>query len=406
MKQSKLFQKTSKESPKGIESVSHNLLLRAGFIDQLMAGVYTFLPLGLAVLKKIEDIVRKNMESDPINGQEILMPSLTPKENWQKTGRWNNFESLFKIEGYGLAPTHEEIVSPLAQKFILSYRDLPLYLFQIQTKFRNEARAKSGILRTREFIMKDLYSFHSSENDLNDYYEKVAEAYSRIFKECGIGKATYRTLAKGGTFSKFSHEYQAITDAGEDIIYICSKCGIATNKEIYSGGVCENCGKKSDFTEKKAVEVGNIFKLGTKFSEPFNLKFRDKSGKENFVIMGCYGLGLGRILGAIAELNSDKNGLIWPESVAPYKVHLIQIDNSSKEAEKIYNNLQKNNIEVLYDDRENKTAGEKFIDSDLTGIPIRIVVSKKTLSKNSVEIKKRNEKESRLIKTKDLIKTI
>lgn len=415
MRQSQLFYKTLKEAPKDADALSHKLLLRAGYIDQLAAGVYTFLPLGLRVMKKIENIIRKNMEEQPVNGQEILMPALTPKENWEKTGRWGNFDALFKLKGmgdkdYALAATHEEIIVPLAKKILLSYKDLPLYLFQIQTKFRNEARAKSGILRTREFMMKDLYSFHANQEDLDDYYQKLIKVYFDIFRECGIyndlaGKEriTYQTWASGGSFSKYSHEYQTITESGEDIIYICKKCHAAINKEIKDQmEICPNtpC-NSSDFEEKKAVEVGNIFKLGTKYSLPFDLKFRDKDGVEKPVIMGCYGIGLGRLMGAIVEVNHDNKGIIWPNKVAPFKFHLIQIrdDSSIKGAsEKIYNDLQKNKFEVLYDDRINKTPGEKFADADLIGIPYRIVVSEKTLQKKSVELKKRGEEKKKPIK--------
>lgn len=411
MLQSQLFYKSLKEKSVDAESVSHELLTRAGFIDQLMAGVYTFSPLGFLVLQKIEGIIRNNMQLSPANGQEILMPVLQPKENWQKTGRWENLDVLFKIKGksgreYALGPTHEEVVVPLAKKIINSYKDLPVSLFQIQTKFRDELRAKSGILRTREFLMKDLYSFHSTQDDLDKYYEKMIKVYFNIFKECGIYKSgrnriTYETLASGGTFSKYSTEFQTITESGEDIIYICEKCQIAINKEIKKENiVCPNC-KSADFREVKAVEVGNIFKLGTKFSQVFDLKFRAKDGKENLVIMGCYGLGLGRILGAIVEINHDEKGIVWPENVAPFDIHLIQIGDNAKvgkEAKKIYENLLKNNISALYDDRKDKSAGEKFAEADLIGIPKRMVISEKTLEEKSVEVKKRSEQKIKLIK--------
>lgn len=415
MLQSKLFYKTSKEKETGTESISHELLVRAGFIDQLMAGVYTFLPLGYSVLQKIEGIIRNSMQAFPVNGREILMPVLQPKENWQKTGRWETLDVLFKVKGnsgkeYALGPTHEEVVVPLAKKIIISYKDLPVSLFQIQTKFRDELRAKSGILRTREFLMKDLYSFHSTENDLDEYYKKIIKIYFDIFKKCGLYKTgknriTYETLASGGTFSKYSTEFQAITESGEDIIYICEKCQTAINKEIKNENTaCPNC-KCVNFREEKAIEVGNIFKLGTKFSEVFDLNFRGKNGKENFVIMGCYGLGLGRILGAIVEVNHDEKGIIWPENVAPFKVHLIQIgddDKVGREARKIHDDLEKKGIEVLYDDRKGKTAGEKFAEADLIGIPLRIVVSEKTLAKKSVEFKKRNGNKIKLVKIKSI----
>jgi len=423
-----LFYKTIREKSAETGAVSHDLLARAGFVDQLMAGVYTFLPLGFRVLKKIENIIRKNMEA--VGGQEMLMPALNPKENWQKTGRWETLDILFKLKGagdrdYALAPTHEEVISPLAKKIILSYKDLPIYVFHIQNKFRNELRAKSGILRTREFMMKDLYSFHATQEDLDSYYAKVAKIYKKIFNECGIGKNTHETLASGGSFSKYSHEYQTVTDAGEDIIFICKKCGFAINKEIAGDKKeCPNCGV-TEYEEKKAVEVGNIFKLGTKYSLPFDLKFRDKDGKEKPVILGCYGIGLGRLIGAVVEVNNDEKGIIWPKQVAPFDIHLISVGESIKvrrAAEKIYKDLsrprfanesrrgsptkpgQKKDVDVLYDDRSDKSIGEKFAEADLLGIPHRVVVSEKTLAKNSVEVKERAKSVVKLVKIKLLQK--
>ncbi len=413
MLQSKLFYKTLKEKSTDAESVSHDLLTRAGFVDQLMAGVYTFLPLGFKVLQKIEQIIRKNMEQSPAFGQEVLMPALNPKENWQKTGRWDNLDILFKLKGsgdkeYALAPTHEEVVAPLAKKIIFSYKDLPFYVFHFQTKFRDELRARSGILRTREFLMKDLYSFHATQEDLDKYYDKMAKVYFNIFKECGIGKNTYQTLASGGTFSKYSDEFQTLTEAGEDIIYICRKCSTAINKEIIGENKnCPNC-KSSDFKEQKAVEIGNIFKLGTKYSLPFDLKFRDKDGKEKPVIMGCYGIGLPRVMAAIVETSHDDKGIIWPKAVAPFSAHLLEVKSQKSKVksicEKIYNDLQKQGIEVLYDDRIDKSAGEKFAEADLLGTPFRIVVSEKTLAKNSAEVKERGKNSVKLVKLKQLSK--
>ena len=412
MLQSKLFYKTSKEKSPEAESISHDLLIRGGFVDQLMSGVYTFLPLGFKVLQKIEDIIRKNMQSSPVNSQEMLMPVLQPKENWQKTGRWENFDVLFKLKGtgdkdYALGPTHEEVISPLSKKIILSYKDLPLSIFQIQTKFRNELRAKSGILRTREFLMKDLYSFHASQEDLDSYHDKVAKAYLNVLKECGIYKGgknpiTYQTYASGGTFSKYSLEFQTVSEAGEDIIYVCKKCYSAVNKEIKAENpVCPKC-SSNDFEEKKAIEVGNIFKLGTKYSLPFDLKFRDKDGSEKPVIMGCFGLGVSRTLGAIVEVNHDDKGIIWPKSVSPFLIHLIEVKSQKSKiksiCEKIYQDLQKKAVQVLYDDRQDKSAGEKFAEADLIGIPYRVVVSEKTLNNNSVEVKERGKNIVRLVK--------
>ncbi len=413
MLQSKLFYKANKNKPMDIGSVSHDLLVRAGYVDQLMAGVYSFLPLGFKVLKNIEGIIRKHMEL--IDGQELLLPVLQPKENWVKTDRINiEKEIIFLLKGNGdkeyvLGPTHEEVVTPLAKKIIFSYRDLPLYVFQIQDKLRDELRPKSGLLRVREFMMKDLYSFHANQADLDEYYEIAAKAYEKIFKECGIGKTTYRTLASGGSFSKYSDEFQTVTNAGEDLVYVCKGCGIGINKEIKNENpTCPKC-KSPDFEEKKAVEVGNIFKMGTRFSSPFELKFTDRDGHDKPVLMGCYGIGLGRLMGAIVEASHDDKGIIWPKSVAPFAVHLIHLGTDKKtktSAEKIYKDLQKRGIEVLWDDRENKTAGENFAESDLLGIPLRIVVSEKTLEAGSVEIKERVKEAVKLVKLKDVLKHV
>jgi prolyl-tRNA synthetase len=297
--------------------------------------------------------------------------------------------SHYSKNEYALGPTHEEIVSPLVGKFIMSYKDLPAYVFQIQTKFRDEKRAKSGLLRGREFIMKDFYSFHADETDMDAFYEKMAAHYENVFKRAGIGDITYKTFASGGSFSKYSHEYQMVTESGEDIIYLCEKCRVAVNKEIVAEqNTCPNCGS-ADLLEKKAIEVGNIFKLKTKYSAPFGLKFTTADGSEKEVVMGCYGIGLGRLLGAIVEHSHDERGIIWPESVAPYKVHLINLAKSAAEADNLYEALQNKGIEVLYDDREGRGAGERFADADLLGLPYRVVISDKTIALGKIEVKER-----------------
>ena len=317
---------------------------------------------------------------------------------------------LYKIESqrkefYGLGATLEEIVTPMAQKFAYSYKDFPFAVYQIQTKFRDELRAKSGLLRGREFLMKDLYSFHIEQKDCDEYYERVKESYFSIYKTVGLAQATYLTLSSGGTFSKFSHEFQTITDTGEDLIYLCDNCGIAINREIKNEyPKCPECGGEK-FTEKKAIEVGNIFKLGLKFSNAFGFEAIGADGCKLPVIMNCYGIGLTRVLGTIAETNHDEYGLVWPKSVAPFSVHLLELESRDGEAaarvksaaQKIYFDLQKRGVSVLYDDRERKSAGEKFKDADLLGMPFRIVISEKTLAKDSVELKKRGEKEFELI---------
>ncbi len=405
MRQSQLFTKTRKNAPKDETSLNARLLIRGGFIDKLMAGVYTILPLGFRVLKKIENIIREEM--DAIGGQEFFMPALHPKENWEKTGRWDTMDDLYKLKDasgreFALGSTHEEIIAPLMKKFVNSYKDLPFAAYQFQNKFRMELRAKSGILRGREFLMKDLYSFHISQKDLDEYYEKAKIAYKNIFNRAGIGEKTFLTFASGGSFSKYSHEFQTLTEAGEDTIFICEKCNLAINKEIKNETpACLKCGGKK-FRREKAVEVGNIFKLGAKYSQPFDFSVINKKGKRVPVIMGCYGIGLQRLMGTIVELNNDKNGIIWPESVAPFQVHLISL-GEDKEAEKIYNELIRNKIEVLYDDREKTSAGEKFADADLIGIPYRVVVSEKSLAGGGAEVKKRSEKKVKITKFDNLM---
>ncbi len=396
MRYSELFGKTSREAPRDEESVNAQLLIRGGFVDKLQAGVYTFLPLGLRVLKKIENIIREEMIS--LGGQEVLMPTLHPKANWDVTGRYNDYDSLFRFESYYskqnyiLGPTHEEIISPLVKKRVSSHTQLPLYLFQIQNKFRDEKRAKSGLLRGREFFMKDLYSFHADEHDLDLYYEKVKDVYTSLFKRIGIGDQTYLTYASGGTFAKYSHEFQTLTNAGEDHIFVCEPCKTAINREIIQDvNACPNCGRK-DLVEKQAIEVGNIFKLKTKYSTPFELAYTDKDGTSQDVMMGCYGIGLNRLVGTVVEVFHDESGIVWPKSVAPFQVHLIGID--LEKGEKLYRRLISQGVEVLYDDRDVR-AGEKFADSDLLGIPTRIVVSAKT--GDQIEIKKRSEQNAELI---------
>jgi len=407
MRQSELFTKTKREAPKDEEAINAQLLIRAGFIDKTMAGVYTYLPLGLRTLKKIENIIREEMNK--AGGQEILMPALQPKENWIKTGRWDSMDDLYKVKDtsgreFAIGPTHEEVIFPLLKNTIFSYKDLPVYIYQIQNKFRMELRAKSGLLRGREFLMKDFYSFHTDEKDRDEYYDFMTKVYKNVFDKLGIGDKTHYTLASGSTFSKYSHEFQTVTEAGEDTINICNKCKIAINNEIIKENkTCPKCGELN-FSQKRAIEVGNIFKLKTKFAEDFGLKFKDKDGAEKFVITGCYGIGLGRLMGAIVETSYDNKGIIWPESVAPYQVHLIEISNLKSKisnfAKKIYNSLQEAGVEVLYDDREDMTAGEKFKDADLMGIPYRLVISEKTGDK--IEIKKRNEEKTKLVSEKEL----
>lgn len=409
MKLSNIFGKTKKEVSVDTESVNHRLLVQGGFVDQLMAGVYTYLPLGLKVLQKIENIVRKEMVE--AGGQEILMPALQPKENWDRTGRWESMDDLFRFTShytkkeFALGPTHEEVLSPLAKKFNSSYKDFPFAIFQIQTKFRDELRAKSGILRGREFLMKDYYSFHTSEEDLDKYYAKMAKVYKKVFESLGLGKKTYYTYASGGSFSKYSHEFQTVTEAGEDTIFICGRCDIAINKEVIKDlkNTCPECGNE-DLKEAKAIEVGNIFKIKDKFTKPFDYKFVDKDGEEKSVLMGCYGIGISRVMGAIVETHNDEKGILWPKEVTPYDIYLVSL-NANIEAEKIYEKLTKNGFDVLYDDRD-LGAGAKFRDADLIGIPIRLVVSAKTLSEKSVGLKERDKNKEDIVKIDSISKKL
>lgn len=407
MRQSQLFTKTVKELPKDETSYNAQVLLRAGFIDKVAAGVYSFLPLGLKVLNKIRHIISEEMES--INGQEVSMPAFAPKENWLATGRWNDLDVLFKIAAsdkkeYALNATHEEVVTPLAKKFITSYRELPFAVFQVQTKFRNEKRAKSGLLRGREFLMKDLYSFHADQEDLDKYYEEVVAAYYRIFQRLGLGDITYLTFASGGTFAKYSHEFQTVSDAGEDLIYLCDKCKLAVNKEIIAEqSTCPKCGN-TNLRETKASEVANIFKLGTKYSKPFDLLYQSQNGEKKLVVMGCYGMGLSRIMGMIAEVCHDDKGLIWPENIAPFKIHLISLGENEK-SDKVYQELLAQGLEILYDDRD-VSAGEKFADADLIGCPYRLVISSKSLAAGGAELKQRGEQEVKIINITDIMKYV
>ncbi len=420
MRQSKLYTKTRKEAPADEVSKNAILLTRAGFIHKEMAGVYTFLPLGLRVLKKIEDIVRRHMDTI---GNELLMTSLSPRELWEKTGRIETVDVLMKTapankvseekssNSYILGSTHEEMITPIAKELTRSYKDLPSAYYQIQTKFRNEARAKSGLLRGREFRMKDLYSFHKDEADLNAYYEKAKEVYMNVFRDVGLGNDTFITLASGGDFTKdFSHEFQTIVEAGEDLIYVDRKNNIAYNKEIVTEENATKLGVNfHDMEQLKACEVGNIFPLGTKFTKAFEYMYMDEVGNQKEIYMGCYGIGPSRLMGVVTEKFADEKGLVWPAAIAPFSVHLISLAKDSegetaKKAEELYKKLMDAHVEVLFDDRE-ESAGAKFADSDLIGIPMRVVVSDKSLAAGGVEIKERTSETSEIITVEQLLKT-
>ncbi len=412
MKQSQLFTKTRKEAPADEQARNAELLIRGGFIHKEMAGVYSYLPLGLRVLKKIEGIIREEM--DAIGGMEMRTSVIQSKDVWEKSNRWSDdiVDNWFKTElksggEVGLSFTNEEAYSNILKQYISSYKDLPAYPYDFKTIFRNEIRAKSGIMRGREFYWKALYSFSKDDAQHQEFYEKAKLAYKNIFQKAGIGHLTYLTFASGGTFSKFSHEFQTLTGAGEDTIYIDESKGIAVNKEVYVDEVLADLElDREKLTEQRAVEVGNIFSLGTKFSTPFDLAYTDEKGEKKDVIMGCYGIGLGRLMGTVVEVLSDDKGIIWPETIAPFKVHLLQLgdaDEVSKEAHALYEKLTGEGIEVLFDDRVGPSAGEKFADADLLGMPYRVVVSTRSMKDGGVELKKRTEEKGKIVSTTELL---
>jgi len=411
MRQSQLFTKTRKEAPTDEVSKNAQLLIRGGFIHKEMAGVYTFLPLGLRVLNKINNIIREEMNA--IGGIETVMPSLQDPELWKVTDRWNDevvdvwFKSKLKAGGdIGFGWTHEEVITRLMKQFISSYKDLPRFVYQIQNKFRNESRAKSGIMRTREFLMKDLYSFARTEKEHTDFYEACAEAYARIFDRIGIGEKTYKTFASGGAFSKFSHEFQTLSEAGEDIVYVSEAKGIAVNGEVLEVANLDELGvTREELVERKSIEVGNIFSLGTKFSDALELTYKDESGNENPVIMGSYGIGPARAMGTAVELLSDEKGIVWPESIAPYRIHLIGLNQDDAEirdwSDGVFSALMKGGTEVLFDDRD-MGAGVKFADSDLIGIPHRVILSRKTREEGKFEVVERKTGETFYLSEEEL----
>lgn len=412
MLQSKLFTKTRREAPADEVAKNAQLLIRAGYIYKEMAGVYVLLPLGLRVFNNIVKIIREEMNA--IGGQELTMTALQQKETWEPTNQWSDAEVdvWFKTKlkngtELGLAVTHEPALTKLMKDFVSSYRDLPSYIYQFQTKFRNETRAKSGIMRTREFVMKDLYSFSRSEQEHMEFYEKAKQAYVRVFERAGIGEKTYLTFASGGMFSKFSHEFQTITDAGEDIIYIDKVKRVAVNKEVYTDEIIKELGLGSNIVEAKSVEVGNIFTLANRFSNALGLTFKNEEGVDQDVFMGSYGIGPARLMGTIVEVLSDEKGIVWPESVAPFRYHLLNLSTDDEAvcdaAKSLYNELTAKGIEVLYDDRSGVSAGEKFKDSDLIGIPTRIVISKKTLAENKLEVKERKSGEVTIKNKEELL---
>jgi len=410
MRQTQLFTKTKKDNPADEVSKNAQLLIRAGFIHKEMAGVYTILPLGYRVMEKIVRIIKEEM--DAIEGIQMKTSALQSKEVWEKTNRWSDdvVDNWFKTTlkngtEVGLSFTNEEAYSNIVKNFVSSYKDLPLYPYDFKTIFRNETRSKSGIMRGREFYWKALYSFSTDEAEHNVFYEKAKAAYTNVYNRVGLGPYTYMTFASGGTFSKYSHEFQTVSEAGEDLIYIDEAKGIAINKEVLTDDVLAELEiNRATLVEKKAIEVGNIFSLGYKFSEPFELMYKNNEGLDVPVFMGSYGIGVTRLMGTIVEVLSDEKGIVWPEAVAPFQVHLLQLgDQVAINAQEMYNKLVASGIEVLFDDRVGPSAGEKFADSDLLGIPHRIVVSERSLAQGGVEYKKRDSNNSTVMSIEALI---
>ncbi len=414
MRQSQLFTKTRFEAPKDEVAKNASLLIRSGFIHKEMAGVYVFLPLGLRVLENVKKIVREEMNR--IGGQEVMMTTLQPKEIWEKTNRWDDsvVDNWFKTKlkngtELGVGLTHEEPFVDAVGEFIQSYKDLPILTYQIQNKFRNELRAKNGLLRGREFVMKDMYSFARTEEEHNLLYEKVAEAYHKVYARLGIGHLTLRTSADGGIFTKkFSDEFQTLCDAGEDTVYVNEEKKISINKEVYTDENLEKLNiKKEDLTERRGIEVGNIFPLETKYTEALGVRCKNDKGEPEPIIMGCYGIGISRLVGALAEIFGTETSMIWPEAVAPFKIHLIDLSGSDegvkKATEDLYQKLKEKDL-VLIDDRDAR-AGEKFADADIIGLPIRIISSKKTLEKNGFEVVNRVTGKTEVLSLEDILET-
>ncbi len=404
MRFSKLFTKTLRTAPKDEAARGAQFLLRAGYIHKELAGIYDYLPLGLRVLENIKKIIRE--ELNEIGCQEVLMSSLQNPEPWQKTDRWDieKMDIWFRTQlaaggELGLAPTHEEPMTNMLKSYVSSYKDLPIYVYQFQTKFRNELRAKSGIMRTREFLMKDLYSYSTDEELHDKFYHEAEKAYKRIYDRLGIGGDTFQTFASGGVFSKYSHEFQTITEVGEDTIYFNEDKSVVLNEEVLNDEVLQDLGvKREELKSARAAEVGNIFTLREKYSAPLDLAFNDKDGSRKTVFMGCYGIGVSRVMGVIAEKLADDKGLVWPENIAPYKYYLVNIgDEGTKLAEKLYKGHEE---DTLYDDRDLR-PGEKFADAELLGIPYRIVVSDRNLEKGIIEVTNRATGETRELPAKD-----
>lgn len=409
MRVTQLFTKTSKTVPADEVTTNAQLLIRAGFVYKVMAGVYAYTPLGLRVLENIKQIVREEMNA--IDGQELIMTNLQPREVWETTTRWDDdvvdvwFKTKLKDDTeLGLAWSHEEAIMEMMRQFIESYKDLPTSVYQFQTKLRNELRAKSGIMRGREFVMKDMYSLHASAEDLDAYYNRVMEAYGRVYDRLGIGKDTYVTFASGGAFTKFSHEFQTVCDAGEDVLYIHEGRNIAVNEEVLDEAIAELGIDKDELKKVKSAEVGNIFNFGTDKSEQMGITFTGSDGKEHPIYLASYGIGITRVMGVIVEKFADEKGIVWPENVAPFRVYLVRIgsENAIQHADEIYRELTDKGIEVLYDDRDER-PGTKFADSELMGIPHRITVSDRLIESKTYEYTSRISGKTEVLTRQELL---
>lgn len=411
MKVSQLFTKTSKQAPADEVAKNAQLLIRAGYVHKEMAGVYTYLPLGKRVLENIIQIIREEMNA--VGGNEISLTALQAPDVWQASGRWNDdvMDVWFKTQlangtELGLAPTHEEPLTKLMKNFIKSYKDLPVYPYQFQIKFRNELRSKSGLMRGREFWMKDLYSFSRTQEEHDAFYETISESYNRVFARLGLGEQTYKTFASGGSFAKFSHEFQTLSPVGEDTVYVHHDKKLAINEEVFNDAVLAELGiQRDELVQETAVEVGNIFTLGTRFSDPLELHFTDEDGTSKPVIMGSYGIGPSRLMGLIAEHFADEKGIIWPEAVAPYRVYLVQVGDDEaivREAQSLYERLGEQGVTVLYDDRDER-PGAKFADAELLGMPHRVTVSPRSLEQGGYEYTHRSSGESAILTADELL---
>lgn len=410
MRVSQLFTKTLRDAPADEVAKNAQLLIRAGYVYKEMAGAYAYLPLGLRVLEKIKQVVREEMNS--IGSNELIMTTLQRREIWEKTGRWDKdvvdiwFKTQLQDETeIGLAWSHEEPIVEMLKQYISSYKDLPVSLYQFQTKMRNELRAKSGIMRGREFVMKDMYSLHASKEDLDAYYEKTIDAYKKVYDRLGVGADTYVTFASGGAFTKFSHEFQTICEAGEDVIYLHREKNVAINEEVIDDAVKELGIERDELEKVKTAEVGNIFNFGTQKTDEMGLYYTDADGKKQSLHIGSYGVGVTRMMGVVAEKMSDERGLVWPESIAPFQVYLASIGDVTEQADGLYDLLTEKGVEVLYDDRDVR-PGEKFADADLLGIPHRVVVSPKLVEQGSFEYKSRTNDNVSILTTDALLATL